>query len=88
MNTEIIVALITGGLAFAGVLVTVYFSNKKMSEQIRLQAEQTRKKNEEQADLTRYRIDQLEKKQDKHNSLIERMYKLEQRVDDLEHNAS
>lgn len=29
---------------------------------------------------TLYRIEQLEKKQDKHNSLIERMYKLEDRV--------
>lgn len=31
-----------------------------------------------------YRIDELEKKVDKHNSVIERTYKLEQRVDDLE----
>lgn len=29
---------------------------------------------------TLYRIDQLEKKQDKHNTLIERMYRLEDRV--------
>lgn len=87
MSTEIIVALISSISALIGVIVTVYFSNKKMAEQIRLQAETTRKKNEEQADLTRYRIDQLEKKQDKHNSLIERMFKLEQRVDDLENKA-
>lgn len=30
---------------------------------------------------TLYRIDQLEKKQDKHNTLIERMYKTEERLD-------
>lgn len=49
--------------------------------------------------LTSYRIQQLEKKVDKHNNLIERTYKLEQRaavideeikvanhrIDDLEH---
>lgn len=29
---------------------------------------------------TVYRIEQLEKKQDKHNTLIERMYRLEDRV--------
>lgn len=29
---------------------------------------------------TLYRIDQLEKKQDKHNTLIERMYNLEDKV--------
>lgn len=28
--------------------------------------------------LTNYRIEQLEKKQDKHNSLIERVYRIEQ----------
>ena len=75
MSTEIIVALITSTLSLAGVVITSYFSGKKTAVKIK-----------EQADLTRYRIDQLEKKQDKHNSLIERMYKLEQRVDDLEHN--
>lgn len=30
--------------------------------------------------LTNYRIEQLEKKQDKHNSLIERVYGLEQDI--------
>lgn len=29
---------------------------------------------------TLYRIEQLEKKQDKHNTLVERMYRLEDRV--------
>ena len=33
--------------------------------------------------LTAYRIQQLEKKVDKHNAIIERVFKLEQRVDDL-----
>lgn len=31
-----------------------------------------------------YRVDQLEKKVEKHNNVIERVYKLEQKVDDLE----
>ncbi len=33
---------------------------------------------------TLYRIDQLEKKQDKHNTLIERMYRTEERLDIVE----
>lgn len=51
---------------------------------------------------TIYRIEQLEKKQDKHNTLIERMYKVEEkisvdderinnindRIDDLEHKTA
>ena len=31
-----------------------------------------------------YRVEQLEKKVDKHNQVIERTFKLEQKVDDLE----
>ena len=32
--------------------------------------------------VTKYRISQLEKKVDKHNNVIERVYKLEQKVED------
>lgn len=34
--------------------------------------------------LTEYRIKELEKKQDKHNQVIERTYKLEERVELIE----
>ena len=34
--------------------------------------------------LTIYRIEQLEKKMDKHNGLMERMYKMEERVCGIE----
>lgn len=40
--------------------------------------------NRKQTALVTYRLEQLEKKQDKHNQVIERTYKLEQKVDDLE----
>lgn len=33
--------------------------------------------------LVKYRLEELERKVDKHNNLIERTYKLEQKVDDL-----
>ena len=36
------------------------------------------------AKLTNWRIEQLEKKVDKHNCLIDRMYKVEARVDVIE----
>jgi len=39
--------------------------------------------NKKQTALMAYRIEQLEKKVDKHNQVVERTYKLEQRVDDL-----
>lgn len=34
--------------------------------------------------ITKYRVEQLEKKVDKHNGVIERVYKLEQKVEDFE----
>ena len=37
------------------------------------------------AKLTQYRLQKLEEKVDKHNSVIERTYKLEGRVTELEH---
>ena len=40
--------------------------------------------NRKSAALMEYRIQQLENKVDRHNQVIERTYKLEQRVDDLE----
>ena len=56
---SIIVALITGGLAFLGTLISSMVANSK----------------------TLYRIEQLEKAQNKHNSLIERMYKVEKAIE-------
>jgi hypothetical protein len=59
---EIAVALIT----LAGVIITVAVGNKKTSKDIK-----------SQTDLTIYRIDQLEKKVEKHNQVVERVYALE-----------
>ena len=34
--------------------------------------------------ITKYRVEQLEKKVEKHNNVIERVFKLEQKVEDLQ----
>lgn len=67
---EIMIAIIPSMLTLVGVVVTVIFGNKRTAQIAK-----------EQTDLTLYRIEQLEKKQDKHNGLIERMYKVEDRLD-------
>jgi len=66
---EIVIAIISGGLALLGTVITVRAGNKKTRAQL-----------EEQSSVTLYRIGELEKKQDKHNSLIERMFKAEERI--------
>lgn len=73
MSTEIIVALLTGAFTILGVVITVIYGNKYTKKQIAAQN-----------DLTLYRIQELEKKQDKHNNLIERQFKLEERQSVLE----
>lgn len=91
MSTDVIVALVTGAFTLAGVIVTVIVGNKNTAKQIK-----------DQSELTLYRIQQLEKKQDAHNTLIERMYAVEDkvnihdekirvanhRIDDLEHRGA
>jgi hypothetical protein len=61
---EIAVALIT----LAGVIITVAVGNKKTAKEFKANA-----------DLTIYRIDQLEKKVEKHNQVVERVYILERK---------
>lgn len=61
---EIAVALIT----LAGVIITVAVGNKKNAKEFKANAT-----------LTIYRIDQLEKKVEKHNQVVERVYILERK---------
>ena len=90
--SEIIVALISGGAAaLASIIVAAI--------QSRSQHDRTLAEMEKRDALQAQRIEQLEKKMDKHNNLIERTYALEtatavmqndikvanHRIDDLEH---
>lgn len=72
MTEGIIIAIITAGLSLVGVIVTVVYGNNKTAKTVKTQT-----------DLTLYRIEQLEKKQDVHNSLIDRMYKVEDKLNVL-----
>ena len=44
--------------------------------------------NRKQTVLVAYRLEELEKKVDKHNSLVERMYKAEGQITELQHEVS
>ena len=59
MIENIIIALITGGLALAGTMIA----------------------NNKNAALIAYRLEQLEEKVNKHNQVVERTYKLEERTE-------
>ena len=72
MTSDMIVALITGGLSLLGVVLTNSASNKKVQNSIETHQAVT---DEQLKDLTR----QVEK----HNSVIERTYKVEQQLEVL-----
>lgn len=74
MSGEIWVAIIAAVGSWVGIIITVAFGNKK-------NAQEFARVSKEQTDLTIYRIDQLEKRVNKHNNLIERTYKIEQRLE-------
>ena len=72
MTSEMIVALITGGCSLVGVIVSNIFANKKVQNSIETHQAVT---DEQLKDLTR----QVEK----HNSVMERTYIVEQRLEVL-----
>ena len=76
MSAEIVVAIVSGCFTFLGVVVTVIIGNKKSTDKVK-----------EQTDLTLYRIKELEKKQSQHNNLMDRTYKLEGAVLELQHDV-
>lgn len=69
--TPIIVAFISGVFAYLGMDATVKVSIARIEQQIEGMNES---------------LERLEIKQDKHNNMIERVYKLEQKVEDLVEN--
>ena len=68
--TEIIVALITGGLALIGVVISNASANRRMQEQLQLQFEKAQA-------VTDTKIDELTREVRAHNGLVERTYNLE-----------
>lgn len=76
MDTSIVVAVITGGLALVGTLTTVLGSQKRLRDDIMAQLSQHNAVQDE-------RIRVLTESVERHNNVIERTYQLEGRVECL-----
>lgn len=74
MSESIIVALITGSLSLAGVVVSNLFSNKKMQTNMKIQ----------QA-VTDTKIKELTREVRKHNNFAERMPVIEEQIKVINH---
>ena len=72
MNSEIVISIISGLSVAVPSLIATLFSNY-----------QNLKKNEENKKLTIYRLEELEKKVDKHNDILERIYRMEEDIKNL-----
>ena len=82
--SPILVAFITGGLAYLGVSLTVKTAHEKTLMELKSEQEKQSLTIELQIEGVKKDVRRLEEKQDKHNQVIERTYKLEQRMDDME----
>lgn len=71
--TEIWVSIITGALTLIGVVVSNIGSNRKMEHQLEVSMA-----------VTNTKLEDLTKQVEKHNQVIERTFKLEQAVEDLQ----
>lgn len=74
METSVIATLISVVGSIIVAMISFYANRKGAKEA-----------SETNAKLIAYQIQELEKKQDKHNSMIERTYKLEGRMTEVEH---
>lgn len=71
--TEIWVSIITGALTLVGVVVSNIGSNRKMQHQLEVSMA-----------VTNTKLEDLTKQVEKHNQVIERTFKLEQAVEDIQ----
>lgn len=71
--TEVWVSIITGALTLVGVIVSNIGSNRKMEHQLEISMA-----------ITNTKLEDLTKQVEKHNQVIERTFKLEQAVEDIQ----
>jgi len=89
MSEAIIVALITGGLSLVGIIITSVKSNQqlfaKLDKQYELSDAKLDAKLEKHQAVTDTKIEELTRKVERHNNMIERTYQLEGRMNEAEH---
>ena len=73
MSETVIAALIAAGASVAVCMISNHFQSKRTLAQ-------QREHQQEMVNIVVYRIEQLEKKQDKHNGVIERLYEVERKL--------
>ncbi len=78
MSEEIIIALITGGISFAAVLVSNIFSNSKLVNDIKLEVTKNQA-------VTDTKIEDLTREVREHNNFAKRMPVVEEQIKVINH---
>lgn len=81
MSNEIIVALVTGSLTFAGVIVSNFSSNKKLVNDVKLETTKSQA-------VTETKIDALTREVREHNNFAKRMPVVEEKISSIEKRLS
>lgn len=80
MSDGVLAALISGVISLVGVIVTVVVANRKMMAEIDKKSEVKDMELKGEVAVIKTEIAELRKSQDKHNSMIERMYAAEKEI--------
>lgn len=84
METSVLVAIITAGVSLIGTVITVLMANRQTLATISEQSKLTDENIKGKISVIETKIDELSKRVDKHNQMVERTYNLESRVAVLE----
>ena len=88
MSDAVIVALITGGLSLLGAWISSRKSTSDMFAKLDKQSELSDAKLDREIAVVKTEISALSQRVNVHNNMIERVYKLEGRMDEAEHDIS
>ena len=67
MDSAIIVSMVTGAFSLAGIIITNVLSNRKIEHQLEMSMA-----------VTNTKLEDLTKQVEKHNNVVERVFKLEE----------
>lgn len=81
MSEAIVVALITGGVSLIGTIITVLAVNRQTIAALDKQSAISDEKIQGEINVIKEQITTLSTRVEKHNSIIERTYALERRMD-------
>lgn len=74
-------AIISAGVTLLVCLINNHYQQKRFEEQQQVAAKETDRKHEETMGMVSYKLEQLTKRVEEHNKVVERMYKAENQLE-------